>query len=180
MSGEVRVGFGGRERVVLLVLLGAGFMMSVDFSILNVALPEAGAGVGLGADGLPWITSAFALPAAGFTLLFGRLGDLFGRRRMFLTGMGLLAGASLIGGLASSADVLLTARALQGWRPQWRFLRRCRCSRQPSLKVLGASAYLDLEGLCCRQASRLGHWSAAHWSACLGGGPRSSSMCRPR
>jgi len=89
-------------------------MMSVDFSILNVALPEAGAGVGLGADALPWITSAFALPAAGFTLLFGRLGDLFGRRRMFLTGMGLLAGASLIGGLASSAEVLLTARALQG------------------------------------------------------------------
>lgn len=114
MSGEVRVGFGGRERVVLLVLLGAGFMMSVDFSILNVALPEAGAGVGLGADALPWITSAFALPAAGFTLLFGRLGDLFGRRRMFLAGMGLLAAASLLGGLASSAEVLSTARALQG------------------------------------------------------------------
>ena len=84
-----------RQRVVLLVLLGAGFMLSVDFSILNIALPQAGAGVGLGPEGLPWITSAFALPAAGFALLFGRLADYFGRRRLFLAGMVLLAGASL-------------------------------------------------------------------------------------
>src|SRR4029079_9903644 len=74
--------FSARQRVILLVLLGAGFMLSVDFSILNVALPEAGAGVGLGAEGLPWITSAFALPAAGCMLLFGRLADFFGRRRL--------------------------------------------------------------------------------------------------
>ena len=72
--------FTPRQRAVLAVLLGAGFMLSVDFSILNVALPKAGAGVGLGTEGLPWITSAFALPAAGFTLLFGRLADMFGRR----------------------------------------------------------------------------------------------------
>ncbi|WP_433160171.1 MFS transporter [Kribbella sp. CA-247076] len=103
-----------RQRVVLLVLLGAGFMLSVDFSILNVALPQAGAGVGLGPDGLPWITSAFALPAAGFTLLFGRLADYFGRRRLFLIGMILLAGASLLGGFAVNAETLLTARVLQG------------------------------------------------------------------
>ncbi|NUR91596.1 MAG: MFS transporter [Nonomuraea sp.] len=100
--------------MIALVLLGAAFMMSVDFSILNVALPEAGAGVGLDVAGLPWITSAYALPAAGFTLLFGRLGDLFGRRRLFLAGMVLLAGASLLGGLADGPGVLLTARALQG------------------------------------------------------------------
>jgi MFS family permease len=106
--------FSARERVILLVLLGAGFMLSVDFSILNVALPQAGAGVGLGPAGLPWITSAFALPAAGCTLLFGRLGDLFGRRRLFLSGMVLLAGASCLGGFAVDAEVLLTARALQG------------------------------------------------------------------
>ncbi|TDD16480.1 MFS transporter, partial [Kribbella turkmenica] len=106
--------FTTRQRVILLVLLGAGFMLSVDFSILNVALPQAGAGVGLGADGLPWITSAFALPAAGFALLFGRLADYFGRRRLFLIGMVLLAGASVLGGLAVNAEVLLTARVLQG------------------------------------------------------------------
>jgi MFS family permease len=106
--------FSGRQRVILLVLLGAGFMLAVDFSILNVALPEVGAGVGLGLTGLAWITSAYALPAAGFTLLFGRLADLFGRRRLFLSGVVLLTGASLLGGFASNAELLLTARVLQG------------------------------------------------------------------
>jgi len=107
--------FSARQRVILFVLLGAGFMLSVDFSILNVALPLVGAGVGLGPTGLPWISSAFALPAAGFTLMFGRLGDLFGRRRLFLSGLVVLAGASLLGGFASSSEMLLTARVLQGF-----------------------------------------------------------------
>src|SRR5687768_5933694 len=106
--------FSGRQRLILLVLLGAGFMLSVDFSILNVALPEVGAGVDLDPAALPWITSAYALPAAGFTLLFGRLADLFGRRRLFLGAMVLLAVASLLGGLATNPQMLLTARALQG------------------------------------------------------------------
>jgi MFS family permease len=106
--------FTARQRLILLVLLGAGFMLSVDFSILNVALPEVGAGVDLGPSGLPWIASAYALPAAGFTLLFGRLADLFGRRRLFLAGMALLTAGSVLGGLATSAEVLLTARAMQG------------------------------------------------------------------
>src|SRR5262249_35880951 len=107
--------FSSRQRAVLLVLLGAGFMLSVDFSILNVALPQVGAGVGLDVTGLPWITSGYALPAAGFTLLFGRLADLFGRRRLFLTGMALLTGASVLGGLAVNPEMLLTARVLQGF-----------------------------------------------------------------
>lgn len=106
--------FTGRQRLILLILLGAGFMLSVDFSILNVALPEVGKGVGLGQTTLPWIASAYALPAAGFTLLFGRLADLFGRRRLFLAGMVLLAAASLLGGFATNPEMLLTARALQG------------------------------------------------------------------
>ncbi len=106
--------FSSRQRLILFVLLGAGFLLSVDFSILNVALPEVGAGVGLGVAGLPWITSAYALPAAGFTLLFGRLADLFGRRRLFMCGMVVLIAASLLGGFASTAEMLLTARALQG------------------------------------------------------------------
>lgn len=113
MTSQVRIS--GRDRLILFLLLGAGFMLSVDFSILNVALPEAGAGVGLGVTGLPWIASAFALPAAGFTLLFGRLGDLFGRRRLFLTGMVVLTAASVLGGFASSPETLLTARVLQGF-----------------------------------------------------------------
>jgi MFS family permease len=108
------VRFTGRERLILLVLLGAGFMLSVDFSILNVALPQVGEGVGMELTALPWIASAYALPAAGFTLLFGRLADLFGRRRLLLGGMVLLTGASLLGGLATNPEMLLGARALQG------------------------------------------------------------------
>lgn len=106
--------FTRKQRLILLVLLGAGFMLSVDFSILNVALPAVGEGIGLGITALPWIASAYALPAAGFTLLFGRFADLFGRRRLFLGGMLLLAAASLLGGFATNPEMLLAARALQG------------------------------------------------------------------
>ncbi|MEW9552505.1 MFS transporter [Nonomuraea sp. NPDC050783] len=106
--------FTGRQRLILLILLGAGFMLSVDFSILNVALPEVGQGVGLELAALPWIASSYALPAAGFTLLSGRLADLFGRRRLFLAGMIVLAASSLLGGFATAPETLLAARALQG------------------------------------------------------------------
>ncbi|KAB2340801.1 MFS transporter [Actinomadura rudentiformis] len=103
-----------RHRLILILLLGVQFMLAIDFSILNVALPVVGEGLGFGLGSLQWIATAFALPAAGFTLLFGRVADLFGRRRMLLTGMGLLAIGSLIGGLATSPALLLTGRVLQG------------------------------------------------------------------
>jgi MFS family permease len=73
-----------RQRLIVVLLLGANFMMSADFSILNIALPVVGEAVGLSVDNLPWVSTAFALPAAGLSLLFGRLGDLYGRRRIFL------------------------------------------------------------------------------------------------
>ncbi len=107
--------FSGRQRLMLFVLLGAGFMLSADFSVLNVALPDIGRSVGLSLTALPWITSGYALPAAGFSLTFGRLADLFGRRKLFLSGVILLIGASLAGGFAASAAMLLTARVLQGF-----------------------------------------------------------------
>ncbi len=99
---------------MLAVLLTAGFTLAVDFSILNVALPDVGADVGFALDRLQWIPTAFALGAAGFTLLFGRVCDVAGRRRMFLVGIALLGTASLAGGLAESPAVLLTARVAQG------------------------------------------------------------------
>lgn len=81
-----------QQRLSVFVLLGTGFLLSVDYSILNVALPQVGAAVGLdGSSSLPWILIAYALPAAGFTLLFGRIADLFGRYRLFLIGIGSLA-----------------------------------------------------------------------------------------
>ena len=103
-----------RLRLVLVVLLVAQFMLAVDFSILNVALPQVGQSLGIALDDLQWVATAFALCAAGFTLLFGRLADLFGRRRMFLTGLAVLGLASLAGGLSTSPAMLITARVLQG------------------------------------------------------------------
>ena len=103
-----------RQRLIVVLLLGTNFMLSVDFSILNIALPEVGRAVGLAVADFPWVTSAFALPAAGLSLLFGRLGDVYGRRRMFVAGLALLALASLLGGIATGSTLLLGARALQG------------------------------------------------------------------
>src|SRR5215210_340539 len=95
-----------RQWLTVFLLLGTGFMLSVDFSILNVAMPQVGAAVGFKLADLPWIATAYALPAAGFTLLFGRIADLFGRRRMFLIGIGLLVIASVIGGFATNQTLL--------------------------------------------------------------------------
>jgi MFS family permease len=78
-------------------------------------VPEAQCNaVGLGVNYLPWVATAFALPAAGLSLLFGRLGDLYGRRRIFLIGLSLLAAASLLGGVSTGPALLLAARVLQG------------------------------------------------------------------
>ncbi|MCK9920662.1 MFS transporter [Frankia sp. AgPm24] len=103
-----------RQQLALVLLLGSQFMLAIDFSILNVALPSIGSGVGLGDGDLQWIATAFALPSAGFTLLFARVADLSGRRRLFLIGLGLLVVASLLGGLAQSPVELLVARVGQG------------------------------------------------------------------
>jgi EmrB/QacA subfamily drug resistance transporter len=105
---------GGRERLVLVVLLTASFTLAVDFSILNVALPTIGADVGFSLGSLQWIATAFSLCAAGFTLFFGRIADLFGRRRLFLVGIAVLGISSLAGGLAGAPWVLIVARVAQG------------------------------------------------------------------
>lgn len=102
------------QKRVLAVLLGAQFMLAADFSILTVALPVIGGSLGLSLGELQWVTTGFALPAAGLTLLFGRAGDLTGRRRLFLAGITLLAIASLVGTFATGAGVLIAARVAQG------------------------------------------------------------------
>ncbi|WP_078901014.1 MFS transporter [Actinacidiphila yeochonensis] len=104
----------GRLRLVLAVLLVTQFMLAVDFSILNVALPEIGDGLGFALSDLQWVATAFALCAAGFTLFFGRVGDLIGRKRIFVAGTALLGLASLAGGLATGPGTLLAARVAQG------------------------------------------------------------------
>ncbi|TFD54491.1 MFS transporter [Cryobacterium frigoriphilum] len=106
--------FTGRQRLALFVLLTASFTLAVDFSILNVALPTIGSDLGFALDHLQWIASSFALCAAGFTLFFGRLADLFGRRRLFLLGMALLGVSSLVGGFAHEPVVMIVSRVAQG------------------------------------------------------------------
>jgi EmrB/QacA subfamily drug resistance transporter len=102
------------QLLVLVLLLASQFTLTIDFSILNVALPTVGEGLGFAPANVQWIATSFALCAAGFTLLFGRVGDYVGRRRIFLTGMVVLGLASLLGGLATGPAVLLVARVAQG------------------------------------------------------------------
>ncbi|WP_370412726.1 MFS transporter [Streptomyces fradiae] len=104
----------GRARLVLFVLCAAQFMVALDFSVLNVALPVLGADLGFAPSALQWAVTAFALPSGGFLLLFGRIGDLFGRKRLFLSGLVLFGAASLLATLAWSPGAFLAGRALQG------------------------------------------------------------------
>ncbi|MEV6250297.1 MFS transporter [Streptomyces sp. NPDC051742] len=104
----------GRTRLILFVLCAAQFMVSLDFSVLNVALPVLGADLGLDQSALQWAVTAFALPSGGFLLLFGRVGDLYGRKKLFLAGLALFGAASLLATFAWNPAAFLTARALQG------------------------------------------------------------------
>ncbi|MEV5983747.1 MFS transporter [Streptomyces sp. NPDC052051] len=103
-----------RDKLVLFVLCAAQFMVALDFSVLNVALPMLGQDLGMSRSALPWAITAFALPSGGFLLLFGRVGDLYGRRRLFLTGLALFGAASLLATFAWDPTSFLAGRALQG------------------------------------------------------------------
>jgi MFS family permease len=103
-----------RDRLVLFVLCAAQFMVALDFSVLNVALPVLGADLGMNPSALQWAVTAFALPSGGFLLLFGRIGDLYGRRRLFLTGLAVFAAASVLATVAWDPASFLAGRALQG------------------------------------------------------------------
>ena len=92
----------------------AQFMVVLDVSIVNVALPSIRSDLGFTAGELQWIVNAYTLTFAGFLLLGGRAADLLGRRRVFMAGMLLFALASLVGGLAEDRLTLVIARAIQG------------------------------------------------------------------
>ncbi|UGQ09277.1 MFS transporter [Yinghuangia sp. ASG 101] len=98
-----------------LTLLGlASLITALDFTIVYVALPEIARDVGFSAHSLQWVVSAYAVVYGGLLLLGGRLADLLGRRRMFVTGMVLYGLGSVLGGLAGTPGPLIAARAVQG------------------------------------------------------------------
>jgi EmrB/QacA subfamily drug resistance transporter len=110
-----RFGTEKRAKDVLLVLLCvAQFMVVLDVSVVNVALPAIRRGLGFSATDLQWVINAYTLTFAGFLMLGGRAADLLGRRRVFLAGMALFTLASAASAASDSKTLLLTARAVQG------------------------------------------------------------------
>ncbi|MEU5213898.1 MFS transporter [Streptomyces sp. NPDC020742] len=99
--------------VTLLVCAGQ-FLVILDVSVVNVALPAMRTGLGLSELGLQWIVNAYVITFAGFMLLGGRAADLFGRKRIFVLGLALFTVASLAGGLAQEPWQLIAARTVQG------------------------------------------------------------------
>jgi EmrB/QacA subfamily drug resistance transporter len=98
----------------LVVLCLGDLMIVLDTTIVNVALPSIREDLGFTESSLAWVVNAYLLTFGGFLLLGGRLGDLFGHRRLFLVGLALFTGASLACGLAGSQEFLVAARAVQG------------------------------------------------------------------
>lgn len=104
-----------RSRWVALGVLATGLLMTIlDGSIVTVAMPAIQRDLGFSPAGLSWVVNAYLIPFGSLLLLAGRLGDLLGRKRMFLAGTAVFTAASLLAGLASSPAVLIAARFLQG------------------------------------------------------------------
>src|SRR6478672_3117644 len=103
-----------RRWLALILLCGGSLMIVLDTTIVNVALPSIRQSLGFSETSLAWVVNAYLLTFGGFLLLGGRLGDLFGHRRMFLAGISLFTLASLACGLANTQGLLIAARAVQG------------------------------------------------------------------
>jgi EmrB/QacA subfamily drug resistance transporter len=103
-----------RRWIALVLLAAAQFIVVLDASIVNVALPSIGEALDFSQENLAWVVNAYVLTFGGFLLLGGRLADLLGRRRVFIAGLLVVAGASLAAGFASNEAQLIAARAAQG------------------------------------------------------------------
>ena len=106
--------FGRPGRSVLATVCAGGLLVSIDGSIVNVALPSIGRDLGIRDNELVWVVNAYLLAFSGLTLVAGRIGDLLGFRRLFLIGLYLFTVASVVGGIATHAEMLMAARAAQG------------------------------------------------------------------
>ena len=113
--GPVSGGPGPRSAWLLVVCCVAQFMVILDLSIVNVALPSIQSSLGFSSTELQWVVDAYAITFAGFLMLGGRAADLLGQRRVFVTALVLFAFASLAGGAAVNKEMLIAARAVQGF-----------------------------------------------------------------
>jgi EmrB/QacA subfamily drug resistance transporter len=133
--------------VVLALVCVGQFMVVLDISIVNVALPSIQRDLGFNTEGLQWIVNAYTLTFSGFLLLGGRAADLFGRRRVFMIGLGGFALASLLGGMAQSQAMLVSARAVQGL---------CAAVLAPATLTILTTSFSEGQA----RARALGVWSA--------------------
>ena len=107
-------GLAGSYRWAIAALSLAQLMVFLDTTIINVALPAIQQAMRLSGPELEWMVTAYAVPFGGLLLLGGRIGDIYGRRRVLLAGLFLFTAASLLGGLAQAPWWLLSCRAIQG------------------------------------------------------------------
>ncbi|MFC8225300.1 MFS transporter [Streptomyces sp. NPDC057287] len=105
---------GGGNGIALLIIASCQLMVVLDITIVNIALPHIQTSLGFSTESLSWVINAYTLTFGGLLLLGGRLGDILGRRRVFIFGVLLFVLASLLGGLSQESWQLLAARALQG------------------------------------------------------------------
>lgn len=103
-----------RRWLMLTLLASAQFILIVDITVVQVALPSIGADLELGREALTWVVTAYTLVFGGLMILGGRLADVLGARRTLLAGLVVFTAASLVCGLAGSGPVLIGARAVQG------------------------------------------------------------------
>ncbi len=109
-----KVSYSSQLSIILSIVTLAQFIVVVDFTIVQVALPSIGSEFSVSVNGLQWIITAYGLTLAGFLMLSGRVGDIYGHKKLFIIGVLLFSLASLTGGLAPSEIVLIIARAVQG------------------------------------------------------------------
>ena len=112
--GGIELSADARRSLGLALILVASFMVVLDFSIVNVALPSIQGELGLAPSAVQWVITGYAITFGGLLILGGRAADLFGRRRMFVAGLLVFTAASLAGGLAQDLTLLIVSRAVQG------------------------------------------------------------------
>jgi MFS family permease len=100
--------------LILIIACLAQFMVVLDATVVNVALPSIQRGLHFSAANLPWVVNGYTLVFGGFLMLGGRAADLLGRRRLFIAGVALFSFASMLNGLAQSSTLLIAGRGLQG------------------------------------------------------------------